>query len=96
MWINLRGVTFIELIIGLALGSFVIAAILGLYIRFAGTSSHLVTQLGIVNELDTVLGMMSRDIRRAGYWRFEDPAFVTDNPLETSHYPLLIVARSCA
>ena len=97
-----KGITFIELLIGLALGSLVIAAILGLYVQFAGTSRSLVTQSRMYHELDTVLGIMTRDIRRAGYWQFVDPASAPDNPfigvgtdLQTGSYDSSTGTDSC-
>ena len=97
-----KGITFIELLIGLALGSFVMAAILGLYVHLAGTSRSLVTQSVMQYELDSVLGTMTRDIRRAGYWQFGDPASAPHNPfvdtgtdLHTGRYDPSTPADSC-
>ena len=75
-----RGMTFSELLIGLALGALVMTAVLNSYIRLGDQSRFLITQARVYHDLDSLLSLMTHDIRRAGFWQNDNPALVRDNP----------------
>ena len=61
------GFTLIELLIGLTLGLIVIASTLTLYVITTRSSSDLLQSTRLNHDLETVMQIMTHDIRRAGY-----------------------------
>ena len=61
------GFTLIELLIGLTLGLMVIASTLTLYVITTRSSSDLLHSTRLNHDLETVMQIMTQDIRRAGY-----------------------------
>jgi len=61
------GFTLIELLIGLTLGLMVIASTLTLYVITTRSSSDLLQSTRLNHDLETVMQIMTHDIRRAGY-----------------------------
>ena len=61
------GFTLIELLIGLTLGLMVIASTLTLYVITTHSSSDLLHSTRLNHDLETIMQIMTHDIRRAGY-----------------------------
>jgi prepilin peptidase dependent protein B len=61
------GFTLIELLIGLTLGLMVIASTLTLYVITTRSSSDLLHSTRLNHDLETIMQIMTHDIRRAGY-----------------------------
>jgi len=61
------GFTLIELLIGLTLGLMVIASTLTLYVITTRSSSDLLHSTRLNHDLETIMLIMTHDIRRAGY-----------------------------
>lgn len=72
-----KGFTLIELMIGLLLGLIVTAMVLTMFISTVGSTRQVNSTLRLNQELRTVLEMMERSTRRAGYWAGDD---VANNP----------------
>lgn len=63
-----RGVSLVEVLVGLALGLFVVGGALMLFGRFTGENRHLLQEARIVQDLRAAADLIARDLRRAGYW----------------------------
>ncbi|MFL6660906.1 MAG: hypothetical protein ACJ8G7_01935 [Rhizobacter sp.] len=63
-----RGLSLVELLVGMATGLLVTAGGLGLMAVSARESRALSTQTRLAQDLHAAAGLMSRELRRAGYW----------------------------
>jgi Tfp pilus assembly protein PilW len=63
-----RGLTIIELMIGMALGLFLIAGTLTLFAGHVTSNNALMRTIRLNNELRGTLDLIIRDLRRASYW----------------------------
>ncbi|RDV29320.1 prepilin cleavage protein [Alteromonas aestuariivivens] len=61
------GVTLMELLISLALGASALVAVASLIGYGIGTNANLIASARLNEEVSSVLSLMQRDIRRAGY-----------------------------
>ena len=64
-----RGVTLTELMVGSAVGLFVIAGVLSVYVAVAQSSAETLGASRLNQEMSALMSVMVSDIRRAGYWR---------------------------
>lgn len=65
---NARGLTLVELLVGLALGLFVVAAAAGLVVSQAREQRALLAEHRLMQDLRTASDVIVRDLRRAGHW----------------------------
>lgn len=65
---RLRGVTLVELMIGMTLGLIVTVGTLGLLSGQLRSNRELLTSARLNSELRATMDTMVRDVRRAGYW----------------------------
>lgn len=63
-----QGLTLIELMIAVALGIFMIAATLALYVNTVKSSSDTLKSVRLNHDLEMTLNLIGSDIKRAGYW----------------------------
>ncbi len=63
-----RGFTLIELMVGTAVGLFVVAAVTGLVVRQIGELRAVSHEARVTQELRHVAELVARDLRRAGHW----------------------------
>ena len=63
-----RGVSLVEVLIGLALSLFVVLGALMMFGQFTGENRHLMRETRIVQDLRAASDLIARDLRRAGYW----------------------------
>lgn len=63
-----RGLTMVELLIGMAVGLFIVAAAASLMTGNLRESRNLVIESRLMQDLRTAADMITRDLRRAGYW----------------------------
>lgn len=82
--IKQRGVTLIELLIGLAVGMFVVSGVLTVYVATIESTSDTIAQSRLNQEVMTLMNVMSTDIRRAGYWAGSNPDDIAGNPFNQS------------
>lgn len=66
--IRQRGLSLIELMIGMAVGLVILAGVLTVYISTIQSSSATVKSIRLNQEMNAVLDVMMSDITRAGYW----------------------------
>ncbi len=62
------GVSLTELLIAMVLGLFIVGAALGMLVTHLRASQSLVAQSRLMLDLRTASDLISRDLRRAGYW----------------------------
>ncbi|MCK5121555.1 MAG: prepilin-type N-terminal cleavage/methylation domain-containing protein [Methylococcales bacterium] len=62
------GFTLIELMISLVLGIMIVGTVLTIYISTIKSGSETINAVRLNHDLEAVVGLMTNDIRRAGYW----------------------------
>jgi prepilin peptidase dependent protein B len=90
-----QGLTLVELMVASSIALIALAAILTAYGATVHHSTAYLDRAHLHQQLHTLMHAMVRDIRRAGYWRFDpgtrpasDNPFATgDNRLRTDAYP---------
>lgn len=63
-----RGVGLVEMLVGLAVGLFVVGGALMLFGRYTVENRHLMREARVVQDLRAAADLIARDLRRAGYW----------------------------
>lgn len=66
--LRLRGVTLVELMVALLIASAVIGGIMAIFVSSVKHGRMTVEQGHLDNELHHVMSVVTRDVRRAGYW----------------------------
>lgn len=89
-----RGVTLIELMIGMTLGLFIVGGVLTVYIATVKSSGDTIKQSRLNQEMMTAMNIMANDIRRAGYWGNATPETVATNPFSASGNTILDVREA--
>ncbi len=85
-----RGLSLVELMVGLALGLFIVAAALLLLTSHLRENRHLVLEARLMQDLRTTVDMMGRQLRRAGHWGTPEAAlWQADMPPQTNPYAAL-------
>lgn len=79
-----RGLSMIELMVGIAIGLFVIAGALTLFSDNVNNSRRLVLETRVNQDLRAAADLVARDLRRAGYWGNSTGAVVTTNASPTA------------
>ncbi|MBI5450615.1 MAG: hypothetical protein HY940_04585 [Gammaproteobacteria bacterium] len=74
--------TLIELLLGSLLGLLLLATLLNAWLQLAASSQRQLGQLRLEHELRSTVLLMTRDLRRAGYWHWQpgSAASLYDNP----------------
>ena len=76
-----RGLTMVELLIGMAVGLFIVAAAASLMTGNLRENRNLLIESRLIQDLRTAADMITRDLRRAGYWAAANAGVRTDgNP----------------
>ena len=63
-----RGLTMVELLIGMVIGLFIVAAATSLLTGSLRENRRLMIESRLMQDLRTAANVVSRDLRRAGYW----------------------------
>jgi prepilin peptidase dependent protein B len=63
-----RGVSLVELMVGLAIGLFIVAGTLTMFANQVGSSKKLLQQARLHQEMRSAMDLVTRDLRRAGAW----------------------------
>lgn len=61
--------TIVEVMVGLAVGLFVLLAGAGMLATFSGADRRMLLETRLLQDLRATSDVITRDIRRAGYWR---------------------------
>lgn len=71
-----KGITLIELMIAILIGLIVLSATIGIFITSLKSNSDTLKMVRLNQELQAVMTLMTRDIRRSGYWGITTPGTV--------------------
>jgi prepilin peptidase dependent protein B len=98
-WCNqIRGFTFVELLIALAINMILFVAIVGMLLSNLNHYNQSLKINRLNQELQSILNLMSNDIRRAGYWVNASNDVGTgqnNNPFVASGVDISIPNSSC-
>jgi type IV pilus assembly protein PilW len=90
-----RGVTLVELMIAGVIALIALSAVLTVYGASARHSTELLQQAHLHQQLHALMHLISRDLKRAGYW-YSDPAIhaASDNPFQNATNQIRVQAYS--
>ncbi|MCO5400041.1 PilW family protein [Ralstonia soli] len=63
-----RGLSLVELMVGITIGLFIVAGALTLFASSLLENRRLIAQTRLEQDMRSIADLMTRDIRRAGYW----------------------------
>jgi prepilin peptidase dependent protein B len=63
-----RGLSVVELMVGVALGLFLVAGAVTMFVSNMGNSRQLLVEARVNQDLRATADLITRDLRRAGYW----------------------------
>ncbi|MGD8339908.1 MAG: prepilin-type N-terminal cleavage/methylation domain-containing protein [Gammaproteobacteria bacterium] len=86
-----RGLTIIELIIGLAVGLLVVGGAITMYVQAIRSSNETLRSSKLNQEISALMAVMVDDIRRAGYWNNVSLANGSENPFSQENATVLTV-----
>lgn len=90
------GFTLVELLVGLALGLFVVAAAIALLAAQAREQRSLAIQHRLMQDLRTASDVIARDLRRAGHWGAAASAVATTSNAAIPGNPYAAISPSTA
>lgn len=92
-----RGFSIIELLVGVAVGLFIVGGAMKLFADYVGNNRRLVLETKVNQDLRAAADLIARDLRRAGYWGNSTGGVVTTNanPVPAVS-PYAVVAPSAA
>lgn len=64
-----RGLSLVELLIGIAVGFFVLGATIFLVVGFGGENRRLLLEARLNQDMRAAMDIVTREVRRAGYWQ---------------------------
>lgn len=84
-----RGFSIIELLVGVAVGLFVLSGALKLFGDYMISNRRLVLETAVNQDMRAAADLIARDLRRAGYWGNSTASVITTNSMPvaaTSRY----------
>jgi type IV pilus assembly protein PilW len=87
-----RGLSIIELMVGVAIGMFIIGGAIKLFVDMFGNNRRLLLEARVNQDLRAAADIIARDVRRAGYWS----AAVSAQPASNPYAPATIASSSIA
>lgn len=63
-----RGMSIVEMLVAVAIGLFVMAGTISLFVTNLGNMRRLGTEARVNQDMRTAIELITRDLRRAGYW----------------------------
>jgi len=64
-----RGLSIVELMVGVAIGMFIIGGAIKLFVDMFGNNRRLLIETRVNQDLRATADIIARDMRRAGYWQ---------------------------
>jgi prepilin peptidase dependent protein B len=90
-----RGLSLVEMLVGVAVGLFLIAGAATLFVANLGSSRKMLVEARLNQDLRAAADLISRDVRRAGYWaRAIDGTIAQPASAATVPNPYSVVAAS--
>jgi len=74
-----RGLSIVELLVGVAIGLFIVGGALKLFADYVNNNRRLVLETRVNQDLRAAADLIARDLRRAGYWGDSTGGVVTTN-----------------
>lgn len=88
-----RGLSLVEMMVGIAVGMFIVAGTTKLFVDYLGSNRILLVETRVNQDLRAAADLVARDLRRAGYWRNAETGISStlgvlpvDNPYEAVAY----------
>jgi prepilin peptidase dependent protein B len=72
-----RGLSIIELMVGVAVGMFIVGGAIKLFVDMFSNNRRLLIETRVNQDLRAAADIVARDLRRAGYWQGASAAFNT-------------------
>lgn len=91
-----RGVTIVELLVGMAIGVIVIGGAISVYVSSVRSSNDTLKGSKLNQEMSTLLQVITNDARRAGFWGNIDADALDENPFNQQGATALIVRDDMA
>lgn len=91
-----KGLTLVELIIGLAVGLLVISGAISIYVSSIRASNDTLRGSKLNQEITALLSVITNDVRRAGYWTNIAATDFDENPFSQPNATLLNVIDDMA
>jgi type IV pilus assembly protein PilW len=63
-----RGLSIVELLVGVAVGLVIVSAAIGMFVGNIGTSRKMLVEARVNQDLRAAADIVARDLRRGGYW----------------------------
>jgi prepilin peptidase dependent protein B len=89
-----RGLSIIELMVGVAVGMFIIGGAIKLFVDMFGNNRRLLIEARVNQDLRAAADIIARDVRRAGYWSGAPAAFASSTPASNPYGATTITANS--
>lgn len=86
-----KGLTIVELLVGLAVGVLVIGGAITMYTGSIRSSTETLRASKLNQEVAALMNVITNDVRRAGYWEFAGPVDFEDNPFNQPNATALVV-----
>lgn len=86
-----RGVTLVELLVGLAVGLIVIGGAIAMYVSSVRSSNDTLKSSKLNQQVGALLHVIVNDVRRAGYWGALDMDELDENPFNQPAATALVV-----
>jgi prepilin peptidase dependent protein B len=89
-----RGLSIIELMVGVAIGMFIIGGAIKLFVDIFSNNRRLLIEARVNQDLRAAADIIARDVRRAGYWSGAPAAFASSAPTPNPYAATTITANS--
>lgn len=87
-----RGLSIVELMVGIAVGLFIVAGTTKLFVDYLGSNRNLLLETRVNQDLRAAADLVVRDLRRAGYWRNSTTGISTNPTVPPVANPYAAVA----
>jgi type IV pilus assembly protein PilW len=91
-----RGLTIIELIIGMAVGLLVVGGAISMYVQAIRSSNDTLRSSKLNQEISALMSVIVNDVRRAGFWGGVIPGEYAENPFSQTGATILTVLDDMA
>jgi type IV pilus assembly protein PilW len=82
-----RGLSVIELLVGVAVGLFVVGGAIKLYVDYVVANKRQLVETRVNQEMRAAADIVVRDLRRAGYWENATGGIAATNPYAVASLP---------
>jgi prepilin peptidase dependent protein B len=82
-----RGLSVIELMVGVAVGMFVVGGAIKLFVDYVVANKRQLVETRVNQDIRAAADLVARDVRRAGYWENATSGLTADNPYAITTLP---------